>query len=218
MKLMNKVTNVFFALIAVIGLFMPIIGYSTMLTGASYNIVDMVSFLKSFDPNAEVSLLSNLGTYGFKDEAILAVVFFVLMLVCLLTLLIISFLNVPYLARMIVSGLGLASYIVAVVCYLRIGNAFVNGVIPTSAITSLVASDSENILGSLIGAFASVTKMGLAAGAYVGMVSFGVLFITNTVFFIFRKRFALADGEEVPEKKSKHKKSKKGKKAKKEKK
>ena len=196
MKLTNKVTNVFFTLIGVVALFMPIIGYSTMLTGASYNIVDMFKFLDSFDPNADVSLL--------------AVSFFVLMLLCLLLILILGFVNVPYLARMIVAGVGFAAYIAAVVCFLRIGNAFVNGTIPTSAITSLVAAESDNILGSLIGAFATVNKMGIAAGAYVGMVSFGVLFAVNTVFFIFRKRFAQSDG--APEyqkkvKKAKHKKA-----------
>ena len=210
MKLTNKVTNVFFTLIGVVSLFMPIIGYSTMLTGASYNSVDMFKFLDSFDPNADVSLLDNLATYGFRDEAILAVSFFVLMLLCLLLILILGFVNVPYLARMIVAGVGFAAYIAAVVCFLRIGNAFVNGTIPTSAITSLVAAESDNILGSLIGAFATVNKMGIAAGAYVGMVSFGVLFAVNTVFFIFRKRFAQSDG--APEyqkkvKKAKHKKS-----------
>ena len=214
MKLTNKVSNVFFALIGVVALFMPIVGYSTMLTGASYNIVDMFKFLDSFEPNADVSLLDNLATYGFKDEAILAVVFFVLMLLCLLLILILGFVNVPYLARMIVSAVGFASYIAAVVCFLRIGNAFVNGTIPTSAITSLVAAESDNILGSLIGAFASVTKMGIASGAYVGMVSFGVLFVVNTVFFIFRKRFAQSDGEPEYQKKNKKEKHKKAKKAK----
>ena len=132
------------------------------------------------------------------------------MLLCLLLILILGFVNVPYLARMIVAGVGFAAYIAAVVCFLRIGNAFVNGTIPTSAITSLVAAESDNILGSLIGAFATVNKMGIAAGAYVGMVSFGVLFAVNTVFFIFRKRFAQSDG--APEyqkkvKKAKHKKA-----------
>ena len=195
MKLTNKVTNVYFAAIAIISLFMPIVGYSTMLSGESYNIADMFGFLKDIDPNADVSLLDNLGQYGYKGVAIAVAVFFVLMLVCLLASLVLGFVNVPYLARAIVTGLGFASYIVAVVCFLKIGDAFVNGVIPTSAITSLVATGDGDVLTSLISSFVSITKMGIASGAYVGMVSFGVLFAVNTLFFIFRKRIAQADGE-----------------------
>ena len=211
MKLTNKVTNVFFTLIGVVALFMPIIGYSTMLTGASYNIVDMFKFLDSFDPNADVSLLDNLGQYGYKGVAIAVAVFFVLMLVCLLASLVLGFVNVPYLARAIVTGLGFVSYIVAVVCFLKIGDAFVNGVIPTSAITSLVATGDGDVLTSLISSFVSITKMGIASGAYVGMVSFGVLFAVNTLFFIFRKRIAQADGEpaQPQHKKAKRKRVKK---------
>ena len=124
MKLTNKVTNVFFAAIAIISLFMPIVGYSTMLSGESYNIADMFGFLKDIDPNADVSLLDNLGQYGYKGVAIAVAVFFVLMLVCLLASLVLGFVNVPYLARAIVTGLGFASYIVAVVCFLKIGDVF----------------------------------------------------------------------------------------------
>lgn len=213
MKLTNKVTNVFFAAIAIISLFMPIVGYSTMLSGESYNIADMFGFLKGIDPNADVSLLDNLGQYGYKGVAIAVAVFFVLMLVCLLASLVLGFVNVPYLARAIVTGLGFASYIVAVVCFLKIGDAFVNGVIPTSAITSLVATGDGDVLTSLISSFVSITKMGIASGAYVGMVSFGVLFAVNTLFFIFRKRIAQADGEpEQPQhKKTKRKRVKKDK-------
>ncbi len=213
MKLTNKVTNVFFAAIAIISLFMPIVGYSTMLSGESYNIADMFGFLKDIDPNADVSLLDNLGQYGYKGVAIAVAVFFVLMLVCLLASLVLGFVNVPYLARAIVTGLGFASYIVAVVCFLKIGDAFVNGVIPTSAITSLVATGDGDVLTSLISSFVSITKMGIASGAYVGMVSFGVLFAVNTLFFIFRKRIAQADGEpEQPQhKKTKRKRVKKDK-------
>ncbi|MBR2590437.1 MAG: hypothetical protein IKE65_05890 [Clostridia bacterium] len=213
MKLFNKVTNVFFCVIAAIGLFMPLIGYSTTLTGDSFSLVDIIRMGKDMNLG-DTSLLSMLAEYGFKDEAILAVGAFALMLVCLLVLLIISFINVPYAARWIVSGIGFAAYIVAIVSFVRIGNAFVDGVIPTTAITSLIGGEAgESALGTLVGSFVSVNKMGIASGAYVGVVCFGVLFVTNTVFFIFRKRFALADGED-PDKKKKAKKSKRAKKKK----
>lgn len=213
MKLTNKVTNVFFGIIAVIGLFMPIVGYSTMLTGDSFNIVDMINFLKGIDPNADTSLLSNLGKYGFKEEAVLVAVFFIIMLVCLALTLIFGFINVPVLAITVVTGLGLGSYITAAAAFVKIGAAFVKGIIPVSAITSLSSTGDAggDILSALIGSFASVSKMGLAAGAYVGIACFAVLFLVNLVFFIFRKRFALMDGEKPKEKKSK--KSKKSKKA-----
>ena len=196
MKLTNKVTNAFFALMAVISLFMPIVGYSTLLTGDSFNLVDMIRMLSDIDTSAGSSLLDNLGTYGFRGQAITVVIFFVLMLVCLVATLVLSFVNVPYLVRTAVTGLGFASYIVAVSCFLSISAGFVKGVIPTSAITSLAATGgAENVLSTLLSSFASITKMGIAAGAYVGLVSFGVLFLANLVFFIFRKRFAAADGE-----------------------
>lgn len=212
MRLFNKVSNAFFGCIAFVGLFMPLIGYSTLLTGDTFNIIDMFDFLKGIDPNAETNLLTNLGQYGFKGEAIATAVFFIIMLVCLVAALVLSFVNVPYAVRLAVTGLGFVSYIVAVVCYLRIGNAFVNGVIPTSAITSLVATEDANVLTSLISSFASITKMGISTGVYVGTVSLGVMTVVNLVYVIFRKKFALMDGE--PELPQKRKKSKKGKKKK----
>ena len=213
MKLFNKVTNVFFGLIAVIGLFMPLVGFSTMLMGDSYNLVDIIRMAKDMG-GGETSILASLAEYGYQDEAVLAVGCFVLMLVCLLVLLVISVIDVPYAARWIVSGIGFAAYLTAIVSFVRIGNAFVDGVIPVSAITSLLGEQAQSSLGSLVGSFVAVNKMGIAAGAYVGVVCFGVLFVTNTVFFIFRKRFALADGESDKKESKKKKKKNKNKKTK----
>ncbi|MBQ6380478.1 MAG: hypothetical protein IJJ41_02610 [Clostridia bacterium] len=209
MKLTNKVTNVFFALMAVVSLFMPIVGYSTLLTGDTFSLVDFINFLKDIDPNADTNLLSNLGEYGYRGLAIAVAVFFVLMLICLLLTLIFGFANVSYLARTIVTGLGFASYVAAVVCFLKIGNAFVSGAIPTTAITSLTAQGEGNFLTALISSFASITKMGIASGAYVGMISFGILLVVNLLFFIFRNKIAQADGDtKAPKKAKKAKKAK----------
>ena len=214
MKLTIKVTNVFFSVIAIISLFMPIAGYSTLLTGESYNLVDLIKFVREIDPNADTSLLSNLGESGYRGVAIAVVVFFALMLVCLLVTTVLGFMNVPYLARTISAGLGFASYLTAALLFLKIGNAFVAGTIPTSAITSLVATEDANILTSLLTSFVSITKMGLAAGAFVGITCLGILFLVNLFSFIFRKKIAQADGEDI----NTSKKTKKVKKAKKSKK
>ena len=208
MRLTNKVTNAFFGIIAAISLFMPLFGYKTLLTGNEFSLADMISFLKSIDPSSDASLLANLGTYGYKEEAIAVLVFFILMIVCLLALLILSFINVPYILRMINSGLGLASYITAVVLFTKICKAFVSGAIPTSAITSL-ASGEGNIITALIGTFAQVSQMGVTTGVYVGIACFVILFCVNLVFFIFRKKFDESDGIKPKKAKKKAKKTKK---------
>ena len=205
MKLTNKVTNVFFAAIAVIALFMPIVGYATVFTGAEYNIVDMINFLKNAGSGSDATLLSNLGIYGYRDEAIVVAVFFVAMLVLLVATIVLSFVNVPYLVRTVTTGLGLGCYITAAVAFVKIGNAFVAGMIPTTAITSLGQGGEENVLSQLIASFASVQKMGLAPGAVVGIICFAILFLVNLVFFILRKRFAEADGKKEYGKKQKNK-------------
>jgi hypothetical protein len=196
MKLTNKVTNIFFAVFAVIGLFMPIIGYKTALTGAEYNIVDMVNMLKGMNSSSGTSLLKNLQPYGYKGAAIATAVFFVLMLLMLLISLIISFFNVPYLALMITTGLGFASYVTAVSTFTAIGGAFVAGTIPLSAITSLSSGSSTNVLTSLLSSFANITQMGITSGAYVGVICLGIMFIVNLVYFIFRKKIKLMDNSE----------------------
>ena len=203
MRLTNKVTNAFFGIIAAISMFMPLFGYKTLLTGNEFSLADMISFLKSIDPNSDASLLSNLGTYGYREEAVAVLVFFILMIVCLLALLVLSFVNVPYIVRMINSGLGLASYVVAVVLFTKICRGFVTGTIPASAITSLSAGGGEgNILTALIGSFAQVSQMGVTTGVYVGIACFVIVFIVNLVFFIFRKKFDESDGIK-PKKKAK---------------
>lgn len=210
MRLTNKVTNAFFGIIAAISLFMPLFGYKTLLTGNEFSLADMISFLKSIDPSADASLLSNLGTYGYKEEAIAVLVFFILMLVSLVALLILSFVNVPYIVRMINSGAGLVFYILAVVFFTKICKAFVNGTIPASAVTSLSAGAGEgNILTALIGSFAQVSQMGVTTGVYVGIACFVILFGVNLVFFIFRKKFNESDGIKPKKRLRKQRKTKK---------
>ena len=195
MKLTNKVTNAFFSIIAVIGLFMPLFGFSTLLVGEEYSLADLIGFLKDANFDAEHSLLRALEPYGFKTQAILVAVFFIVMLVCLLALLVLSFINVPYLVRTITSGVGLGAYITAVAFFSKICAAFVKGIIPTSAITSLASGgqDSGDLLSSLVSSFVSVQKMGVTTGVYVGIACFAILFLVNLVFVIFRKRFDEAD-------------------------
>lgn len=202
MKLTNKVTNLFFAFFAAIGLFMPIVGFKTMLMGQEYSLVDMIKLLRGYDASQGQSLLDNLGKYGYKAIAVATVVLFVAMLVFLLVNIILSFTNVPYLAMCIVSFLGFASYVSASVLFCRIGAGFVNGKIPVSAITSL--QSNTDILSSLISSFASVTKMGITTGAWVGMICLGVMFAVNLVFFIFRKKFGEIDRQNEA-KQNKHK-------------
>lgn len=202
MKLTNKVTNLFFAFFAVIGLFMPIVGFKTMLMGQEYSLVDMIKLLRGYDASQGQSLLDNLGKYGYKAIAVVTVVLFVAMLVFLLVNIILSFTNVPYLAMCIVSFLGFASYVSASVLFCRIGAGFVSGKIPVSAITSL--QSNTDILSSLISSFASVTKMGITTGAWVGMICLGVMFAVNLVFFIFRKKFGEIDRQNEA-KQNKHK-------------
>lgn len=202
MKLTNKVTNLFFAFFAAIGLFMPIVGFKTMLMGQEYSLVDMIKLLRGYDASQGQSLLDNLGKYGYKAIAVATVVLFVAMLVFLLVNIILSFTNVPYLAMCIVSFLGFASYVSASVLFCRIGAGFVSGKIPVSAITSL--QSNTDILSSLISSFASVTKMGITTGAWVGMICLGVMFAVNLVFFIFRKKFGEIDRQNEA-KQNKHK-------------
>lgn len=202
MKLTNKVTNLFFAFFAAIGLFMPIVGFKTMLMGQEYSLVDMIKLLRGYDASQGQSLLDNLGKYGYKAIAVATVILFVAMLVFLLVNIILSFTNVPYLAMCIVSFLGFASYVSASVLFCRIGAGFVSGKIPVSAITSL--QSNTDILSSLISSFASVTKMGITTGAWVGMICLGVMFAVNLVFFIFRKKFGEIDRQNEA-KQNKHK-------------
>lgn len=202
MKLTNKVTNLFFAFFAAIGLFMPIVGFKTMLMGQEYSLVDMIKLLRGYDASQGQSLLDNLGKYGYKAIAVATVVLFAAMLVFLLVNIILSFTNVPYLAMCIVSFLGFASYVSASVLFCRIGAGFVSGKIPVSAITSL--QSNTDILSSLISSFASVTKMGITTGAWVGMICLGVMFAVNLVFFIFRKKFGEIDRQNEA-KQNKHK-------------
>lgn len=191
MKLTNKVTNLFFAFFAVISLFMPIVGYKTVLMGQEYSLVDMIKLLKGYDASKGQTILGNLAKYGYKAIAIATVVCFIAMLVFLLVSIILSFTNVSYLAMCISTFLGFASYVSASILFCNIGAGFVSGKIPVSAITSL--ESSTDILSSLISSFASVSKMGITTGAWVGMICLGVMFITNVVFFIFRKRFDESD-------------------------
>ena len=209
MKLTNKVTNAFFGIIAVIALFMPLAGYQTLLTAEEYNLMDIINLLKNINPQSDVTLLGNLGQYGFKEEAVLVVVFFVLALVLMAATLVLSVVNVPYLVRTAVSGLGAGSFIAAAVFFNKIGAAFAAGTIPTSAITSLSGGSNEgSILSALLSSFASIQRMGVTVGVYVAVTCLIILFAVNLVFFIFRKKIALADGEKSAEK-GKKKKSKK---------
>ena len=126
MKLTNKVTNLFFAFFAAVGLFMPIVGYKTMLMGQEYSLLDMIKLLKDYDPSKGQTLLGNLDKYGYKVIAIATLICFIAMLVFLLVSIILSFTNVPYLAMCIVTFLGFASYVSASVLFCRIGAGFVN--------------------------------------------------------------------------------------------
>ncbi len=204
MKLTNKVTNLFFAFFAAVGLFMPIVGYKTMLMGQEYSLLDMIKLLKDYDPSKGQTLLGNLDKYGYKVIAIATLICFIAMLVFLLVSIILSFTNVPYLAMCIVTFLGFASYVSASVLFCRIGAGFVNGKIPVSAITSLKPS-SGGILSSLISSFASVSKMGITTGAWVGMICLGIMFLVNLFFFIFRKKFDETDRQNEQKDKKKHK-------------
>ena len=202
MKLTNKVTNLFFAFFAVISLFMPIVGYKTMLMGQEYSLLDMIKLLKGYDASQGQTLLGNLAKYGYKAIAIATVICFIAMLVFLLVSIILSFTNVPYLVMCISTFLGFASYVSASVLFCRIGAGFVSGKIPVSAITSL--NSSTDILSSLISSFASVSKMGITTGAWVGMICLGIMFLVNLFFFIFRKKFDEIDRRnEAKEKKHK---------------
>lgn len=212
MKLTNKVTNIFFAVFAVIGLFMPIVAYKTALTGSEYNIVDIFSMLKGSSSSGAGTLLKNLGIYGYKGTAIVAAVGFALMLVLLAASLVISFTNAPYLVLTVTTGLGFASYVTAIIAFVKIGGAFVAGAIPISAITSL--SGSGDVLTSLISSFANISEMGITSGAYVGVVCLGVMFIVNLLCFIFRKKLKVMDKDEAEEE-QRRKSSKKSKKTKK---
>lgn len=209
MKLTNKVTNIFFALFAIIGLFMPVVGYKTALTGGEYNIVDMINLLKSYDSSSGTSLLKNLEPYGYKVVAIVTVVAFIVMLVMLLSSFILAFTNAPYIAITLTTGLGFASYVTAICTFVRIGGAFVAGAIPISAISTL--SDSSNVLSSLLSSFANITQMGITSGAYVGVICLGVMFIVNIICFCFRKKFILLDSKNDDEQKSHKKRNKKSK-------
>ena len=193
MKLTNKVTNLFFAFFAVIGLFMPIVGYKTMLVGQEYSLVDMIKLLKGYDPSQGQTILGNLAKYGYKAIAIATVVCFVAMLVFLLVSIILSFTNVSYLVMCITTFLGFGSYVSASVLFCNIGAGFVGGKIPVSAITSL--ESNTDILSSLISSFASISKMGITTGAWVGMICLGIMFLVNLFFFIFRKKFDTIDKE-----------------------
>lgn len=204
MKLTNKVTNLFFAFFAAISLFMPIVGFKTMLMGQEYSLVDMIKLLKGYDASQGQTLLGNLDKYGYKAIAIATLICFIAMLVFLLVSIILSFTNVPYLAMCIVTFLGFASYVSAAVLFCNIGAGFTGGKIPVSAITSL--QSNTDILTSLISSFASITKMGITTGAWVGMICLGVMFLVNLVFFIFRKRFNETDKRnEAKESKTKKK-------------
>lgn len=207
MKLTNKVTNVFFALFAIIGLFMPIVGYKTALTGGEYNIVDMINLLKGADSASGSALLKALEPYGYKTLAIVTMVAFIVMLIFLVASLILAFTNVPYLVLSISTGLGFASYVTAICTFVRIGGAFVAGSIPLSAISSL--SGNTNALSSLLSSFASITQMGITSGAYVGVICLGVMFIVNIVFFCSRKKISELDSRSSDEHKSHKKKSNK---------
>lgn len=203
MKLTNKVTNLFFAFFAVISLFMPIVGYKTILMGEEYSLVDMIKLLKGYDASQGQTLLGNLAKYGYKAIAIATVVCFIAMLVFLLVSIILSFTNVPYLVMCITTFLGFGSYVSASVLFCNIGAGFVGGKIPVSAITSL--ESNTDILSSLISSFASVSKMGITTGAWVGMICLGIMFLVNVFFFIFRKKFDAVDREnEAKDKKAKH--------------
>lgn len=204
MKLTNKVTNLFFAFFAAISLFMPIVGFKTMLMGQEYSLVDMIKLLKGYDASQGQTLLGNLDKYGYKAIAIATLICFIAMLVFLLVSIILSFTNVPYLAMCIVTFLGFASYVSASVLFCNIGAGFTGGKIPVSAITSL--QSNTDILTSLISSFASITKMGITTGAWVGMICLGIMFLVNLVFFIFRKRFNEIDKRnETKESKTKKK-------------
>lgn len=193
MKLTIKVTNVFFGLFAIISLFMPIVGYKTMLMGQEYSLLDMINLLKGYDASQGQSLLKNLAIYGYKTIAILTIVFFGAMLLFLLVSIILAFTNVPAHVMCITSFLGFGSYVTASVLFCRIGAGFVSGKIPVSAITSL--NSNSDILSTLISSFASVSKMGITTGAWVGMICLGIMFVVNVLYFIFRKKINLMDGK-----------------------
>lgn len=193
MKLTIKVTNVFFGFFAVIALFMPIVGYKTMLMGQEYSLIDMIQLLKGYDASQGQTLLDNLAIYGYKTIAILTIVFFGAMLLFLLASIILACTNVPPLVMCITTFLGFGSYVTASVLFCRIGAGFVSGKIPVTAITTL--NSNTDILSSLISSFASVSKMGITTGAWVGMICLGIMFIVNLLYFIFRKKIDLMDAK-----------------------
>lgn len=193
MKLTNKVTNVFFIFFAVCGFFMPFITYSTSLLGTDgYSLLQLIQTAAGSSGDAG-SFLDTFGQYGYKNTVILIIAGIIIAAAALIVLLILSFTNVSYLALAVCSALSLCGYIITAVKLSSIGSAFVNGSIPISALTS--SSDGGNWLTALFGALAGIERMGPGFGVYSGIIVMSILLVFNLLFFIFRRKIAVMDGE-----------------------
>lgn len=222
MRLFNKVANVFFGLIAAVGLFVPLVGYSAAVVSGNYSFFDLVkNAFTSKSDTGFFEILNGLGEYGYKIKAIIMCIALLAGVVLLFALIIVSFTNAGFLTQSILSGLSFAGFVAAMALFNNFAAAIESGAVPISAISGLFSSDSLGgdlssiVAGFLAGLGAGTDKqvfsLFLGWGAYILSVMTGIMLVINVLYTVFKKKVYELDGvsEKALAEQKKRKKSKK---------
>lgn len=194
MRLFQKTANVFFGIIGIIGLFMPLFGYTFTLVSGNYSLYTLIQNAVTSDGDGK--MLDAFAKYGYKGLVLACIITFIIGAVLMIAGTVLSFTNVSYIAQTCIEALSFAGITTAMVLFNRFAAAVSAGKIPLRAFSDLVSSSGENGLSDILSNVASyftadsgtTLKLTLGWGAYACVIAAGVMMIISLMFAIFKKR------------------------------